>query len=112
VTLEVLAPFDADFDEDGDVDGDDLAEWRAGFGEQGTAVHTDGDANGDHDVDGADFLTWQRQLGSTSSVASSLAVPEPDATLLILLVAMLAREAPGSNGFRRRCIGSKESRRR
>jgi len=89
VVLEVLPPFDADFDEDGDVDGADLAEWRAGFGTSGTAIHMDGDADGDLDVDGSDFLTWQRQLGSAAGgQIATTAVPEPAARVSLTVAAI------------------------
>ncbi|MBA3484328.1 MAG: pentapeptide repeat-containing protein [Pirellulales bacterium] len=73
-----------DFNGDSVVDGSDLANWKAGFGASGMATRTQGDADGDADIDGADFLAWQRQVGSTTTVAATAAVPEP-ATLLLLL---------------------------
>ncbi|RIK82743.1 MAG: hypothetical protein DCC67_06805 [Planctomycetota bacterium] len=82
VELEVTPGYEADFDEDGDVDGDDLANWKAGFGSPGSAVHMDGDADGDADVDGADFLVWQQQLGSSSADLVLEPVPEAAAAAL------------------------------
>jgi hypothetical protein len=80
-----LAGVPGDFDADSDVDGADLARWRAGFGELGTANVDDGDADGDRDVDGADFLVWQRNLGLTppaESISGAFAAPEPGAACL------------------------------
>ena len=71
----VVAP--GDFNANGDVDEADLGNWRTGFGATAAATHTQGDADGDLDVDGGDFLVWQRQLGSTSAMAATGAVPEP-----------------------------------
>jgi hypothetical protein len=83
---------DGDFNEDSQVDGDDLATWKLGYGETGTATHGDGDADGDLDVDGEDFLIWQRDVGLGVAAA---AIPEP-ASLGLLAAALVAI------GFRRR----------
>jgi hypothetical protein len=87
----------ADFDENGVVDGNDLADWRAGFGDT-TAAKADGDADADGDVDGNDFLTWQRQLGTLPPTTSAVgAVPEPASAALavagVLALAGLRRKA-------------------
>src|SRR5262249_49989817 len=66
----------------------DLAKWKVGFGAASGATHHAGDADSDQDVDGVDFLIWQRQLGSTSTVPASAAVPEPE-TLALLFAATL-----------------------
>jgi uncharacterized protein YjbI with pentapeptide repeats len=77
-----------DFNGDGRIDDADLTNWKTNFGATGSASHTQGDADGDHDVDGADFLTWQQQLGNAVTVdASSAAVPEPAALLLLVSTA-------------------------
>jgi hypothetical protein len=90
---------DANFNELGGVDGQDLALWKAGYGIVSGANHHDGDADGDFDVDGADYLVWQRQLGSSSAVAATGAIPEP-ATWMLLSFA-----AGGGTLARRRRIG-------
>jgi hypothetical protein len=80
----VEAPYLAgDFQEDHDVDGPDLTRWRTNFGLSASATHMQGNADFDGDVDGADFLVWQRQVGMTSATATSTAVPEPAAALLV-----------------------------
>ena len=85
INLTGLVVRTADFDEDGDVDGADLTRWRNNFG-VGT-THMQGDADADGDADGGDFLTWQRQLGSVPATPASMAVPEPTALVLTLLLA-------------------------
>jgi hypothetical protein len=79
----------SDFNEDGQVDGDDLAAWRAGYGQfDSRARRQHGDATGDDNVDGADFIQWQRQGGQTSATATSSApgnnaiTPEPTSVLI------------------------------
>jgi hypothetical protein len=66
-----------DFNNDTMVNGQDLAVWRANFGQTAAA-----DADGDSDTDGHDFLIWQRRLGSSASVAAAASVPEPHAGTL------------------------------
>jgi hypothetical protein len=96
-------PF-ADFNDDGVVDGADLGRLTNSFGMgpvTGDATSS-GDADGDGDVDGADFLAWQGRLGERppASLPGAVGVPEPDASVLaILVVAALAasprrRKAP------------------
>jgi len=80
----------ADFNEDRFVNGGDLAVWRSAFG-----INPNGDADADADSDGRDFLIWQRQLGASSSiattVATSSAVPEPQSALLALVASAALR---------------------
>jgi hypothetical protein len=58
----------ADFDQNGSVDAEDLALWRAGFGQFETgASQREGDATGEGRVDGADFLAWQESAGASST---------------------------------------------
>ena len=89
ILTDALTP--GDFDGDGHVDGDDLVNWSAGFGIQGSAVAADGDANGDGNVDGRDFLIWQRNHGDSSlnvsAAPTSAAVPEPPTFALLVLMA-------------------------
>jgi hypothetical protein len=80
-----------DFDGDGVVDGDDLVQWQGDFG-----VNGDSDADEDGDSDGADFLVWQRNLTLASpSSTPSTAVPEPSATWLALVAAILGSRTRG-----------------
>ena len=85
-----LLALEADYNSDGTVNAADYTVWRDNYGATGNDPYDLGDGDGDGDTDGADFLTWQRQFGMTlddlaSSPASSLAVPEPSATVLLLL---------------------------
>ncbi|NOZ39813.1 MAG: hypothetical protein GXP24_06255 [Planctomycetes bacterium] len=69
----------ADFDHNGSVDGADLAFLQNAYG-----VGSAGDVDGDSDTDGSDLLAWQRQFTRGSgSVAGTLAVPEPNTTILL-----------------------------
>jgi hypothetical protein len=72
-----------DFNNDTMVNGQDLAVWRANFGQTAGA-----DADGDSDTDGHDFLIWQRQLGGSASVAAAASVPEPHAGALFAIAAV------------------------
>lgn len=80
----------ADFNEDHSVDADDVAAWRASFGQTTRATHAAGDANEDGDVDGNDFLTWQQQFEGDPA---SHPTPEPPSALLAALglLALLKR---------------------
>ena len=73
---------DADFNASGTVDAVDLTHWSAGFGAVDASL-AQGDANSDQRVDGNDFLIWQRQLAALNAQVESLAVPEPQAWLLL-----------------------------
>ena len=68
-----------DFSGNGMVGPEDLGMWRTAFG-----TTSAGDADNDGDSDGDDFLIWQRNLGQGSAVPTSVAVPEPPATFLVL----------------------------
>ena len=85
-SMTELAPTpmgDADFDGDGDVDGNDFLIWQRGFG-TGTTM-AQGDANNSGTVDGADLAVWQGQYGVSGGplAATTGAVPEPSAFLLV-----------------------------
>ena len=85
-----LLALEGDYNNDGTVNAADYTVWRDNYGATGNDPYNLGDGDGDGDTDGADFLTWQRQFGMTlddlaSSPASSLAVPEPTTTVLLLL---------------------------
>jgi hypothetical protein len=85
IRLDASPLASADFDGDGDVDGNDLATWQTAYG-----VTSGGDASGDGQTNGADFLAWQRQFtGETELVAVSIAVPEPDATIMLFIGLLL-----------------------
>ncbi len=81
-----------DFTGDGFVDGADLTAWQQGFGTQSAAA-SDGDADLDGDADGTDFLAWQIDASTANAAALTHAVPEPAATVLLLvgLLLMLLR---------------------
>ena len=78
-------------DEDVSVNQDYAVSWWA----LGTGPLLAGDFDSDGDVDGADFLVWQRNTsvgnlsdwennyGSTSTLAASTAVPEPNCFMLL-----------------------------
>ena len=72
-----------DFDSDGDVDGSDFLTWQRAFGSNDPAV----DANGNGIVDAADYTIWRDNYGTSvgTGLASSIAVPEPSASLLIAI---------------------------
>ncbi len=68
-----------DFEEDGDVDGMDLVIWQNNF-----RLNAAGDADNDLDTDGRDFLIWQRNYTGPLLTATSVAVPEPSAIMLLV----------------------------
>jgi GH25 family lysozyme M1 (1,4-beta-N-acetylmuramidase) len=72
----------SDFDDDGDSDGADFLVWQRGLGISNDANPSDGDANWDGAVDMDDLTVWHQQLGTVSTVAATLAVPEPTTWLL------------------------------
>lgn len=78
--LAGLVPIPGDFDGDGDVDSDDLTQWEGDYGLNGNS-----DADGDGDSDGNDFLIWQQNHTGASSLATTAAVPEPSAGVLLLM---------------------------
>lgn len=82
--VEAMLVGGSDFTGDGSIDGADLDAWQLGYGST-PAAQPDGDADLDNDVDGADFLTWQADYSVTGSTLSALPVPEPTATILLLL---------------------------
>jgi hypothetical protein len=78
---------EGDINGNGLVTGEDLAIWRAGFGDAAGATAANGDADADGDVDGTDFLRWQRGVGTAIGAAQS--IPEPGAAALVLIAAAL-----------------------
>lgn len=83
----------ADFDASSLVDGADFLTWQQNVGFTGPPnLQPFGDANGDDVIDGADLTAWRDQYGtnpSTVATASTSAVPEPTA-LVLLLVSLTA----------------------
>lgn len=65
-----------DYDQSGTVDQDDLADWSDQFGQISTPAGNGADGNLNGVVDGGDFLIWQRNIGSTSSIVSTLQITE------------------------------------
>lgn len=92
-TLELLAiapsSLTGDFNHDGLVDAADYTVWRDTSGASGPLHAADG--NGDRSVDEADLNLWRAAYGM--STPPPLAVPEPSAWLLALLVAGKAKLA-------------------
>lgn len=81
-----VAGSEADFDFDGDVDHDDLAIWQGAYG-----ATTAGDADRDGDTDANDYLQWQRAfIGAGAVQAGAVAVPEPTAVQLSLMIVFVA----------------------
>ncbi|MEO1497253.1 MAG: peptidylprolyl isomerase [Planctomycetota bacterium] len=98
----------ADADGDADVDADDRAVWQANLGQGASPTIVAGDYNRDGLVTEADYLWWETLAGSTTALhadgnrdgvvdladytiwrdawpaATSLAVPEPTAGVLLL----------------------------
>jgi hypothetical protein len=74
------------------VTGTDMQRWQGDFG-----ANPGSDADGDNDSDGNDFLVWQRNLGQGTSVAATIATPEPTAGILMawsgIALAAAARRA-------------------
>lgn len=70
-------PIAGDYDGNGLVEDNDLNKWQAGFGITSGAELSDGDGDNDGDVDGSDMLVWLRNFGSSATVATAVAVPEP-----------------------------------
>lgn len=85
----------ADFDGGGIVDGNDFLTWQRGLRVDGLGVRASGDADSDGMIDGVDIRFWKSQFGSAgaaqSSVATQLAVPEPNSCVLIALGAIFIR---------------------
>jgi hypothetical protein len=86
--IQIGAAPTADFNGDGYVTGADLSAWRTWFGLGSTATKMQGDADGDQDVDGRDLLAWQRQVNSPLAATAAVAMPEPNASAVILTLAV------------------------
>ena len=100
--LDALDAILADYDLDGAMDAADLAVWQAAIGST-TALEADGNADGV--ISGADFLEWQRNFNGGLLVQSAVvAVPEPNARVLLLLAVGIAMGScrnlqKGSSGY-------------
>jgi hypothetical protein len=84
-----------DYDGNSIVDGNDFLVWQRALG----SAELSADGNGDGVVDGEDLIIWRDDFGAGgSSLASSLAIPEPTSLLLVcaamLLVISSLRPAP------------------
>ena len=75
----------ADFDEDGDIDGADFLSWQRGLGITSGATLAQGDANFDGAVNDLDLIVWQQQFGTAAALATAGTVPEPTASVLLLI---------------------------
>jgi len=73
-------PLSGDYNQDGKVDAADYTVWRDTLGST-TVLTADGDGNGV--VDQADYLIWQWTFGKAPAAATTTAVPEPAAWLLL-----------------------------
>ncbi len=84
----------ADFDQDGEIDGHDFLTWQRGFGMPSGEILSSGDGNLDGVVDHEDLLIWQAQfstpLAGSLATFTSNALPEPETSLLVSLVLLLA----------------------
>lgn len=82
-----------DFDSDGDVDGADFLVWQRTLGSNVSPLGSgaDGDVNGV--VDAGDLTVWKNGFDASNSSPISVAVPEPAATTLavILLASVIVR---------------------
>ncbi|HEX6963320.1 MAG TPA: GH25 family lysozyme, partial [Lacipirellula sp.] len=82
----------ADFNADGDVDGADFLALQRGLGRTGAAaMFANGNANGDLQIDADDLAVWRSQFGAPAASSPPLAIPEPEAVILVAL-AMIAAE--------------------
>lgn len=77
-----------DYDANGKVDSADFDVWQGTFGTSTGSRPADGNVNGI--VDTADYVIWRKNFGSSvfSSPASSAAVPEPAAWMLLAVAAI------------------------
>jgi len=95
---EVFRTVPGDFNLDGMVDSRDYTVWRKGFGTSG-AHYTQGDGDLDGDVDDDDLAAWQSRFGfvrqpllasgGATTAAMAVAVPEPAAWVLFVLLKFL-----------------------
>jgi hypothetical protein len=83
-----------DYDGNGAVDAGDYTLWRKSLGQTRT-VGTGADGSGNGSVDEADFNIWHQSFGKTqsayyvSAAASSLAVPDPAPSFMLVCGAAL-----------------------
>lgn len=86
-SASTLPAIPGDFNADQKVDGSDFAIWQSNFGAMTGKSLATGDADGDGDTDGADFIIWQTH--TTTSAATTTAVPEPATAILFSWLAAL-----------------------
>ena len=93
----VSAPgLSGDFNNNGIVDAADYTVWRNNLGAP-TEAALNGNGNGTNGVDQADYALWKSNFGaslgsgsgSSQAIATSAAVPEPTASILMFFAALL-----------------------
>lgn len=81
---EAAAPVeDADFNNDNIVDGADFLIWQRNLGMAGGLDKGDADGNGQ--IQAADLAIWKAKFGTVGASAAAAAVPEPAASLLVVV---------------------------
>lgn len=91
-----------DFNGDGVVDSIDYAVWRENLGMSDAALNGNGTGDPSGLVVSADFDLWRQNYGATSASATGLAVPTPEPSSLLCLLAVLSAAA----GMRRWPVGA------
>lgn len=94
----IAAPaMDADFNEDGIVNLADYTVWRDSLGAE-VGAYERGDADGNGQVATADYTIWKQQFGTSPAERSAstlpLAVPEPNACGMLMLLLMACSVGP------------------
>ena len=74
---------DADFNNDNIVDGADFLIWQRNLGTAGGLAKGDADGNGQ--IQAADLAIWKAKFGTVGASAAAAAVPEPAASLLVVV---------------------------
>jgi hypothetical protein len=88
-------PIAGDYNSNGAVDAADYVVWRNTLNQMGAALPADGTADGK--VDNLDYNFWRARFGTVTgagtSVPLSLAVPEPAAWPVLLVIAAFRRKS-------------------